>query len=102
MATRYVELDSDQAKAVRTQFSHVHAWHRSQELPLRVLAVLGDDVERSTVGGLLDGWHFDVTPANLPGGERRYEHHERICVENNGPFGGGAVGVPLDHPVISR
>ena len=35
-------------------------------------------------------------------GELRYEHRERICVENNGPFGGGAVGVPSDGPVIAR
>lgn len=59
-------------------------------------------VRRYTDTDEVDGWHFDVTPANLPGGERRYEHRERICVENNGPFGGGAVGVPLDHPVIAR
>jgi hypothetical protein len=59
-------------------------------------------VRRYTDADEVDGWHFDVTPANLPGGERRYEHHERICVENNGPFGGGAIGVPLDHPVIAR
>lgn len=48
-----------------------------------------------------DGWHYDVSPANLPG-KRVNEHHERICVENNGPFGGGAIGVPLDGPIISR
>ncbi len=59
-------------------------------------------VRRYTDADEIDGWHFDVTPANLPGGQRHYEHHERICVENNGPFGGGAVGVPLDHPVIAR
>jgi len=34
MATRYVELDSVQEKAVRVQFGHVHAWHRSHELPV--------------------------------------------------------------------
>jgi hypothetical protein len=59
-------------------------------------------VRRYTDADEVDGWHFDVAPANLPGGRRHYEHHERICVENNGPFGGGAVGVPLDHPVIAR
>ncbi|HEY6813915.1 MAG TPA: hypothetical protein VI168_00115 [Croceibacterium sp.] len=59
-------------------------------------------VRRYTDADEVDGWHFDVTPANLPGGQRHYEHHERICVENNGPFGGGAIGVPLDHPVIAR
>lgn len=48
-----------------------------------------------------DGWHYDVHRVNAPG-ETRHEHGERICVENNGPFGGGAVGVPLDGPIISR
>ena len=48
-----------------------------------------------------EGWHYDVSPANRPG-ELRNEHRERICVENNGPFGGGAVGVPFDGPVIAR
>ena len=48
-----------------------------------------------------EGWHFDVQRVNGLA-ELRYEHRERICVENNGPFGGGAVGVPLDHPVIAR
>lgn len=49
-----------------------------------------------------DGWHYDVTPANRPGGSLQYEKTERVCVENNGPFGGGGVGVPLDGPVIAR
>ncbi|MBT2132870.1 hypothetical protein KK137_00855 [Croceibacterium sp. LX-88] len=49
-----------------------------------------------------DGWHFDVQPVNIAGGTPRYEHHERICVENNGPFGGGAVGVPFEGSVIAR
>jgi len=56
---------------------------------------------RYTEADQADGWHYDVSPANLPG-RRLNEHHERICVENNGPFGGGAIGVPLDHPIISR
>ena len=48
-----------------------------------------------------DGWHYEVTAANKPG-PLLHERMERICVENNGPFGGGAVGVPLDGPIISR
>jgi hypothetical protein len=48
-----------------------------------------------------DGWHYEVAPANRPG-PLLHERMERICVENNGPFGGGAVGVPLDGPIISR
>jgi len=43
-----------------------------------------------------------VKPVNAPGKPLAYEHWERICAENNGPFGGGAVGVPADGPVISR
>jgi len=46
-------------------------------------------------------WHYMVTPVNLPG-KQLLESPERICVENNGVFGGGAVGVPSDRPIISR
>jgi hypothetical protein len=49
-----------------------------------------------------DGWHYEVQVANRPGQPLLHERAERICVENNGPFGGGAVGVPLDGPIISR
>jgi hypothetical protein len=38
-----------------------------------------------------DGWHYEVALANHPGDERIIERHERICVENNGPFGQIAV-----------
>jgi len=48
-----------------------------------------------------DGWNFDVKPVNAPG-PLRYEHSERICAENNGGFGGGAVGVPTETAVIAR
>jgi hypothetical protein len=58
-------------------------------------------VRRYTEAEAPDGWHYDVKPANLPG-RLVHERGERICVENNGPFGGGAIGVPLDGPVISR
>jgi hypothetical protein len=57
---------------------------------------------RYTAADQPDGWHFDVKPVNAPGKPLAYEHWERICAENNGPFGGGAVGVPADGPVISR
>lgn len=59
-------------------------------------------VRRYTVADKPDGWHFDVKPVNQPGKPLAYEHWERICAENNGPFGGGAVGVPSDGPVIVR
>ena len=49
-----------------------------------------------------DNWNYWVVPANMPGKPLVHEHVERICVENNGPFGGGAVGVPFDGPVIAR
>jgi len=58
-------------------------------------------IKRYTTADKPDEWHFDVKPVNAPG-PLRYEHGERICVENNGPFGGGAVGVPADGPVIAR
>jgi len=34
MSARYVELDDSQKKALHTRLSHLHAWHRTQELPL--------------------------------------------------------------------
>ncbi|WP_298194579.1 hypothetical protein [Novosphingobium sp.] len=57
---------------------------------------------RFTASDTPDGWHFDVKPVNQPRKPMRYEHAERICAENNGPFGGGAVGVPSEEAVISR
>jgi hypothetical protein len=38
-----------------------------------------------------DEWHFGVAAANRPGKPLLYENYERICVENNGPFGQVAV-----------
>jgi hypothetical protein len=40
-----------------------------------------------------DGWHYEVAYANQknPGKAPLIEHYERICVENNGPFGNVAV-----------
>jgi hypothetical protein len=49
-----------------------------------------------------DEWHYIVTPANQPGKPLLHEQMERICVETNGPLGGGAVGVPSGQPVINR
>jgi uncharacterized protein DUF6279 len=34
MASHYVDFDAGQAQVVRTGFGTLHAWHRSQELPL--------------------------------------------------------------------
>ena len=48
-------------------------------------------------------WHYEALVANQPPGKPViHERMERICVENNGPFGGGAVGVPLTEPIIDR
>ena len=49
-----------------------------------------------------DGWHFEVVASNRPGQPLHYERPERICTENNGPFGGGAVGVPVHGRLIDR
>jgi hypothetical protein len=49
-----------------------------------------------------DEWHYVVTEANRPGKPPLHEQMERICVENNGPLGGGAVGVPSNAPIIDR
>ncbi|RYM06468.1 hypothetical protein [Sphingobium cupriresistens] len=57
---------------------------------------------RYTEADAPDGWHYDVKPANRPGRPLLHERVERVCIENNGPFGGGAVGVPSDKPVIAR
>ena len=38
-----------------------------------------------------DGWHFETALANTPDGKPLIERYERICVENNGPFGNVAV-----------
>lgn len=56
---------------------------------------------RYTESDAPEGWHYDVSVANRAGSPV-HEHMERICAENNGPFGGGAVGVPSDEPVIAR
>jgi hypothetical protein len=57
---------------------------------------------RYTEADTTNGWHYEARVANRPGQPLLHEREERICVENNGPFGGGAVGVPLDEPIIAR
>lgn len=47
---------------------------------------------RFTLADEPDGWHFEVALANqAPGKSPLIERYERICVENNGPFGNVAV-----------
>lgn len=56
--------------------------------------------EADPAGG---GWHYEAIVANRPGHQPvLHERMERICVENNGPFGGGAIGVPLTDTIIDR
>lgn len=57
---------------------------------------------RYTEADTPNGWHYETKVANVPGQPLLHERPERICVENNGPFGGGAVGVPLNEPIIAR
>ena len=38
-----------------------------------------------------NGWHYEAQLANNPGKPPVAERYERICVENNGPFGNVAV-----------
>lgn len=56
--------------------------------------------EADPAGG---GWHYEAIVANRPGHQPVLnERMERICVENNGPFGGGAIGVPLTDTIVDR
>jgi hypothetical protein len=38
-----------------------------------------------------DGWHYEVAVARTTDGKVLHERHERVCIENNGPFGQVAV-----------
>ena len=38
---------------------------------------------------------YEVALANRPGGKPLVEHYERVCIENNGPF--GQVAIPEAH-----
>jgi hypothetical protein len=51
-------------------------------------------VRRYTEKVTPDGWHYEVAVANTPNGEVLHERYERICIENNGPFGQVAVTPP--------
>jgi hypothetical protein len=42
---------------------------------------------RYTVGDPYNEWHYEVILANNPGKQPIADHYERMCVENNGPFG---------------
>ena len=44
-------------------------------------------VRRYTEKDTTDGWHYEVSAANTSNGDLVHEHSERICIENNGPFG---------------
>jgi len=48
-------------------------------------------VRRYTEKDTPDGWHYEVTAANTTNGALLHEKYERICIENNGPFGQVAV-----------
>lgn len=39
-------------------------------------------------------WHYEAAEANTPDGAKLHERYERICIENNGPFGQIAVTPP--------
>ena len=44
-------------------------------------------MRRYVAGAAQDGWHYEVSLANHKGNELIADHYERMCVENNGPFG---------------
>jgi len=48
-------------------------------------------VRRYTEKDEPDGWHYEVGLANTPDQRKLHERYERVCVENNGPFGQVAV-----------
>ena len=43
----------------------------------------------------INGWHYEAAVANLPGKPLLHEREERVCIENNGPF--GQVAIPEAH-----
>ncbi len=56
-------------------------------------------VKRYTEQDTPDDWNFQTRLANQPAGKPPViEHEERICVENNGEFG----GVPVPPTLVSR
>lgn len=48
-------------------------------------------VRRYTEKDTPDGWHYQVAAAHTTDGKLLHERYERICIENNGPFGQVAV-----------
>ena len=48
-------------------------------------------VRRYTEKDETDGWHYEVEAAHTKDGHFEHEHYERVCIENNGPFGQVAV-----------
>lgn len=44
-------------------------------------------MRRHVAGETNDGWHYEVPLARHKGKELIADHYERVCVENNGPFG---------------
>ena len=48
-------------------------------------------VRRYTEKDGIDGWHYEVAEANTPDGTLKHERYERMCIENNGPFGQVAI-----------
>ena len=51
-------------------------------------------IKRYTERDEPDGWHYEVAVANTADGHLQHERYERICIENNGPFGQVAIGPP--------
>jgi hypothetical protein len=48
-------------------------------------------VRRYTEKDEQDGWHYEADVANTKDGHLQHERYERMCIENNGPFGQVAV-----------
>ena len=49
---------------------------------------------RGTLDDEPNGWHWEGQLARTTDGRKLTERDERICVENNGPFGGVAIKAP--------
>jgi hypothetical protein len=65
MSARYVDLDDSQKKALRTRLSGLHAWHRTQELPLYadLLDQTADRINRHlSPADIHDGARFTAPP----------------------------------------
>jgi hypothetical protein len=51
-------------------------------------------VKRYTERDTADGWNYEGAPANTKDGHLVHERIERMCIENNGPFGQVSVAAP--------